>query len=360
MRRWFRDLDRILRGDATRLDALRERQIEIPLGGIIVMVALMALWYGACMGSYAGFRPESQPTGGPATAAPAPPQAPAAAPKTPKAGGPSGMQWFASTVKVPALFFLTLAVTFPSLYVFNALVGSRLNVLAVLQLLIASLAVNVAVLASLGPIVAFFSVSTTSYGFALLLNVLVFTISGFLGLAFLLQTLQRLSVTGRAVRPGPPAPGPAKEGQAAQGGEPQGNTPSEAEELAKEAGALEESPQRPSVAHRDLPPGPPSDRPKEGGPAEGRESQPEGPASDATLLAEEVGALEAEVEGHMLDRRVKSVFLCWMVIFAVVGAQMAWVLRPFVGSPSAPFEWFRGRESSFFEAVLQTVRGLFP
>ena len=37
-------------------------------------------------------------------------------------------QLFASAVKVPALFFLTLAVTFPSLYVFNALVGSRLAV----------------------------------------------------------------------------------------------------------------------------------------------------------------------------------------------------------------------------------------
>ena len=39
------------------------------------------------------------------------------------------MQWLATTLKVPALLFLTLAVTFPSLYVFNALVGSRLNVL---------------------------------------------------------------------------------------------------------------------------------------------------------------------------------------------------------------------------------------
>ena len=61
-------------------------------------------------------------------------------------------------------------------------------------LLVASLGVMVAVLASLGPIVAFFSVSTTSYPFMLLFNVVVCSVSGALGLSFLLQTLHRLSI----------------------------------------------------------------------------------------------------------------------------------------------------------------------
>jgi hypothetical protein len=39
----------------------------------------------------------------------------------------SFMQIPASMLKVPALFLLTLIVTLPSLYVFNALVGSRLT-----------------------------------------------------------------------------------------------------------------------------------------------------------------------------------------------------------------------------------------
>ena len=83
------------------------------------------------------------------------------------------MQVLASMVKVPLLFYLTLLVTFPSLYVFNALVGSRLRLGTVVRLLVASLGVMVAVLASLGPIVAFFSVSTASYPFMLLFNVAV-------------------------------------------------------------------------------------------------------------------------------------------------------------------------------------------
>ena len=107
-------------------------------------------------------------------------------------GAGAYMQFIAGSIKIPALFFLTLLVTMPSLYVFNVLVRSRLTVVSVLRLLIVCLGVMLAVLASLGPIVAFFAVSTASYPFMILLNVVTGTVSGMLGLAFLLRTLQRL------------------------------------------------------------------------------------------------------------------------------------------------------------------------
>src|SRR5262249_57268077 len=122
--------------------------------------------------------------------------------------GPAPMQVLASMIKVPLLFYLTLLVTLPSLYVFNALVGSRLSLGGVLRLLIASVGVNVTVLASLGPIVAFFSVCTTSYPFMLIFNVVVFAVAGLFGLRFLLQTLHRLSVAGS---PRPAEPGTTPE-----------------------------------------------------------------------------------------------------------------------------------------------------
>jgi hypothetical protein len=34
-------------------------------------------------------------------------------------------------------------------------------------------------------------------------------------------------------------------------------------------------------------------------------------------------------------------------------------LRPFIGNPDLPFSWFRGRESNFFQAVLQSLANLF-
>lgn len=51
-------------------------------------------------------------------------------------------------------------------------------------------------------------------------------------------------------------------------------------------------------------------------------------------------------------RRVVAV---WLGVFALVGPQMGWVLRPFVGSPGLPFTWFRPREGSFVEAVVRAV-----
>src|ERR1700724_984365 len=100
MWQWWKDLDRILRGEATRLPALRKGTIEVPLGGLSAVLVILAVVYGACMGSFAVFR----------------------------VGLAHGYpQLIASMLKVPAVFVLTLAVTFPSLYVFNALVGSRLT-----------------------------------------------------------------------------------------------------------------------------------------------------------------------------------------------------------------------------------------
>jgi hypothetical protein len=189
----------------------------------------------------------------------------------------------AITVKVPLLFYLTLSVTLPSLHLFNSLVGSRLGLGTVVRLLVASLGVMGNVLASLGPIVAFFSVSTSSYPFILLFNVAIFGVAGLLGLAFLLQKLQRLSELDLQ---------PIAEAEV----EPQHATQS--------AAALD------------------------------------------------------TLENRVMSRHLKMVFRLWLIVFALVGGLMSWVLRPLVGNPSAPFTWFRSRESNFFQAVFRIIESL--
>ncbi len=52
-------------------------------------------------------------------------------------------------------------------------------------------------------------------------------------------------------------------------------------------------------------------------------------------------------------------FTVWTVVFALVGAQMSWVLRPLIGCPGVPFEFFRERESNFFISVAQSLANLF-
>jgi hypothetical protein len=285
---WLSHLDRLLRGEATRPEELREGRIHIDAGGMAVIIVLLGMIYGLCMGSYSLLK------------------------EVPETFDPNMryMQLLATTLKVPALFYLTLLVTFPSLYVFNALIGSRLSLLSVLQLLIASLAINLAVLASLGPIVLFFSLSTKSYAFIQLLNVVMFSVAGVLGLIFLLQTLHRLTLAGGLHKP---SPGP-------------GEGPGE---------GLSAPPATSEVSGDML----------------GESKALVTPSSDVVELA---SALDMPT-GQSLGRHTRSVFTCWVIVFALVGAQMGWVLRPFIGNPAQEFEWFRERKSNFFEAVLNAL-----
>jgi hypothetical protein len=270
----FQELDRLLRGELTGVSSLRAGGIEISARRLSACIIILAMIYGACMGTFALFRMK----------------------------GPSVLQVLASMIKVPLLFYLTLLVTLPSLYVFNALVGSRLTLSTVIRLLAASLGVIVTVLASLGPIVAFFSVSTTSYPFMLLFNVVIFAVSGVLGLTFLLQTLHRLSVADPRR---PPAQVP------------------ETWEMPESTGPEEPS-RLPEIPGRE---------------------EPSGPLDP--------------LENRVVSGHVKTVFRLWVIVFGLVGAQMGWVLRPFIGNPNMPFTWFRGRESNFFLAIFQTLASLF-
>ena len=303
---WLRYLDRVIRGEATRPAALRNGEIEQPVGGLAVLGIILGAIYGICMGCYALFQGGHAPV----------------------------LQVFATTLKVPILFFFTLAVTFPSLYVFNALVGSRLSVLSVLRLLVISLIVMLTVLASLGPIVAFFAASTTSYPFMLLLNVLIFTIAGFLGLRYMLMTLHRLSlaiVDSIPVSASTPT---------------QLVTPS-SPPLIDMPGSFGTSEPAPSAATA-----PPLLNPNAPAPP------PSAPAYAPTPPKTPPSALD-NTAGSLISKDVRTVFRVWIVVFGLVGAQMAWVLRPFLGSPQHVFSWFRPRESNFFEALLYALTHLF-
>ena len=44
----------------------------------------------------------------------------------------------------------------------------------------------------------------------------------------------------------------------------------------------------------------------------------------------------------------------WLVLYILVGVQMAWVLRPYVGNPELPTEFFR--EDSWTNAYVAIAR----
>lgn len=57
------------------------------------------------------------------------------------------------------------------------------------------------------------------------------------------------------------------------------------------------------------------------------------------------------------DARHRSMLRAWLVIYAFVGIQMGWVLRPFVGDPERPTAFFREEAwGNAYEAVFEHVR----
>ena len=321
MKRFFHQLDAVLRGDATRISALEAGEIDIRIRQLGIALAAAAAFAGLCMGSYAVVR-----------------------------DGPSGlMQMLASAIKLPMLFLLTLLVTLPSLYVFNALVGSYLKWESVLRLLLAANAVMLAVFASLGPIIVFFGLSTTSYPFMKILNVLAAGAGGVLGLAFLLRTLQRLVLV--------------QEIQALE----ERTELREVEQSASIEPALEEA----AEILNDSP------EPSEADNPTAIATEPdEAPETESTLsptaaspridqFISRTRRAQANADGALnqhdrtMPDKAKTVFRVWVVVYAIVGAQMGWVLRPFIGAPDLEFAFFRDRESNFFLDFFETLGRLF-
>lgn len=232
MKNWLGQVDGLLRARQGRGDGLGDGSAGEGLGGLSARrIAGLMLGLGGAYGFFMGwYALRSQGAGG-------------------------LLQLCASTAKLPLLFAGTLAVTFPSLYVFGTLAGSEMDLRRQMRAVSEWIVVMLAVAASLGPILGFFTLSTDSYAFIVLLNVLFLGIAGVSGVAAL----------ARRVRA----------------------TPSN--------------------------------------------------------------------DGLPVKARAGSVLVLWIVLFGLVGMQMAWVLRPFIGAPDTPFALFRPTESNAFAAVLRTL-----
>ncbi len=57
-------------------------------------------------------------------------------------------------------------------------------------------------------------------------------------------------------------------------------------------------------------------------------------------------------------RRLRMLLLLWIAIHGIVGAQMGWILRPFVGDPNRPLTFLRETEANVLEGVLDALRYL--
>lgn len=51
----------------------------------------------------------------------------------------------------------------------------------------------------------------------------------------------------------------------------------------------------------------------------------------------------------------RMLFVLWMILYAFVGTQMAWTLRPFMGAPDEPFMIVRQVGGNFYSNVLDSI-----
>jgi hypothetical protein len=113
------------------------------------------------------------------------------------------LQSIASAIKLPALYLLTLAICLPTLYLFNLLCGGRLSARQALALALAAITVSSALTLAFAPISLFFLVTARSYHFYQLLNVAILTLTGVVGLQFLVSGMRGMNALDLVDRPLP-------------------------------------------------------------------------------------------------------------------------------------------------------------
>lgn len=147
MRTWLSTADGVLRRAPWTAQSTSER-------GLLKLVACLltcSLLYGAAMGTFRGI------------------------------GGHSQWQWqivYAAT-KVPLLLTATFAISLPSFFVLNTLLGLRRDFTQALRAVVATQAGMAIVLASLAPFTIFWYASSADHNEALLFNGAMFAIASF-------------------------------------------------------------------------------------------------------------------------------------------------------------------------------------
>ena len=109
-------------------------------------------------------------------------------------GASSGwLQALVSTVKLPLLFLVTLAICLPTLYLFNLVFGARLSVLQACALILVAVTVTAVLTFAFAPISLFFLITARSYAFFKLLNVAILALTALVGLRFLTSGMRALN-----------------------------------------------------------------------------------------------------------------------------------------------------------------------
>lgn len=100
------------------------------------------------------------------------------------------MQSFSSGVKLVGLIFLTIAICFPSFYIVQLLLGSKIKLRQLIILLLGGFVMLTTILVAFAPIALFFQLSNSPYSFLQLLHFFVFIFAGIWSMRTVVETLK--------------------------------------------------------------------------------------------------------------------------------------------------------------------------
>ncbi|MGG6294132.1 hypothetical protein ACQ4M4_06890 [Leptolyngbya sp. AN02str] len=244
----------------------------------------------------------------------------------------SWMQLLSSAVKLPALYLITLVICLPTLFFFDVLFGSKLGFGQYVALLLSTMSTISVLLFSFAPVTLFFLISIHDYDFFLLVNVAIFALTGFIGTRLFYNGMQQISARSQQFRPAPPY----SEIEAASEYQPEYDSNYEPgydphldeQERADEAAYRATLAKLPQTRTQEFVP------PRDVVPA--RQSAVAKPVDDLQQTR---------------DRLLKF----WLLLYALVGSQLGWTLRPFFGAPGEPFQLFRSIEGNFYATMFRVL-----
>ncbi len=125
------------------------------IGGQITLMCIFSLLYGIIMGSYNG-----------------------------------ALQASVTGIKLIVLIFITLLICFPSFYIVQLVLGSKIRIRQLIIILLSGFVMTTTIMLAFAPIVLFFQLSGDNYHFLQLLHVFIFIFSGFFGMRVVLEALK--------------------------------------------------------------------------------------------------------------------------------------------------------------------------
>ena len=102
----------------------------------------------------------------------------------------SALQSVAAGIKMIVLFICTLFICFPSFFVIQQVLGSKMSFRQMMLIVLSGFLLTSAIALSFSPVIIFFQITGNNYHFLQLLHVAIFLFSGFFGMRLMVNALK--------------------------------------------------------------------------------------------------------------------------------------------------------------------------